>query len=80
MAFLAIVDDAAGCKGNVCEVIDVQKAAGATEAAGAAATSKTLTELSYHRRKRDINGIGIHCAWHLIGIGRSLSGKYKWSL
>jgi hypothetical protein len=70
----------AGCRGNICEVIDVLKAAGATEAAGAAATSKTLTELSCHREKHGINGIGMHCARHLIGIGRSLSGKYKWSL
>ena len=76
---MVIVDDAAGCKGNICEVIDVLKAAGATEAAGAAATSKTLTELSC-LWKRDINGTEIHCARHLIGIGRTLSGKYEWSL
>lgn len=71
VAFLAIVDDAAGCEGNVCKVIDVLKAAGATEAAGAAATSQRLTELSC-LGKRDINGTEIHCAQHLVGIGRTL--------
>ena len=47
-AFLANVDVVAGCKGNVCEVIDVLKAAKTAEAAGAAVTSITLTELSCH--------------------------------
>ena len=45
-AFLIIGAIAVGCEGDVGEVVGALKAAGTAEAAGAAATSKTLTALS----------------------------------
>jgi hypothetical protein len=46
VAFLVIGAIAVGCEGDVGEVVGALKAAGTAEAAGAAATSKTLTALS----------------------------------